>query len=421
VADLIVELYGKQVGRLVRKDWRTFDFRTDSAAFESFQLGSTVMSESTPLEAIANRSRAARRQNFFAELLPEGDMLDAFAAEVGKGTSTKDVIALLTRFGGDVAGAIQIYDPEQPGEPRTPQAAPISRDDVGNLLRNVRQAPLGNRPIRGKSSLAGVQDKIVLARIGQQWNQALDGFPSTHIIKSFSDRHPTVIFDEEYGARIAKAVGLTDYETRIDEFGGTPGLVIERYDRDPEAADGRVHQEDAGQALGISRAEKYQEHGGRVSLSRVAGIFGAYGDADSLRRLLTMTALSVAVGNFDLHAKNISLLHLSDESMTLAPAYDVVPQAHEDNDGRMAMAINRKYDHRHITLDDIAAEGSSWGVTDARSIVESALDTVLAFASDSFPDPRAYTKVRDDIIRFTTNLIEGRGSAEDSPRGGAQS
>ena len=76
-----------------------------------------------PFDLVSNRSRAARRRNFFAELLPEGTALDNLAAEIR--VSTDDTIALLARFGHDVAGAIQIYDPEGPGEPRTP--APLDR------------------------------------------------------------------------------------------------------------------------------------------------------------------------------------------------------------------------------------------------------------------------------------------------------
>ena len=47
MADLIVELYGTRGGRLVGRDWRTFDFVADRTAFTRFQLGSTVMAEST--------------------------------------------------------------------------------------------------------------------------------------------------------------------------------------------------------------------------------------------------------------------------------------------------------------------------------------------------------------------------------------
>lgn len=62
-----------------------------------------------------------------------------------------------------------------------------------------------------------------------------------------------------------------------------------------------------------------------VSLERVAQVISLLGDHDSMERLVKLEVLSVALGNLDLHAKNLSVLHLPDGSMSLAPAYDVVP------------------------------------------------------------------------------------------------
>ena len=208
VGDLRVELYGSLVGHLVGPDRRTFDFVTARNAIETFGLGSTILSASVPFDLISNRSRAARRRNFFAELLPEGTALDNLAAEIR--VSTDDTIALLAQFGRDVAGAIQIYDPEAPREPRTPARASVDADEVGRMLINTQAAPLGNRPRSGRTSLAGVQDKIVLARQDGHWFQVLEGYPSTHIVKPPSVRYPTITFDEEYGFRAVKAAGLTN-------------------------------------------------------------------------------------------------------------------------------------------------------------------------------------------------------------------
>ncbi|WP_285727128.1 hypothetical protein [Psychromicrobium xiongbiense] len=40
---------------------------------------------------------------------------------------------------------------------------PVTIAGVAGMLRDVQEYPLGNKPIGGKTSLAGVQDKIVLA------------------------------------------------------------------------------------------------------------------------------------------------------------------------------------------------------------------------------------------------------------------
>ncbi|WP_043651415.1 HipA N-terminal domain-containing protein [Cellulosimicrobium cellulans] len=80
MADLRVELYGRLVGHLVGTSSRTFDFRTDRSVLEHWAPGSTVLSESLPLSLVENRARAARRRNYFAELLPEGRVLSDLAA-----------------------------------------------------------------------------------------------------------------------------------------------------------------------------------------------------------------------------------------------------------------------------------------------------------------------------------------------------
>jgi hypothetical protein len=138
------------------------------------------------------------------------------------------------------------------GEPKQPALEPLSSAGVAGLLEHVQDNPLGNKPSGGKTSLAGVQDKIVLARTGEGWNRVIDGWPSTHILKPASRDYPTSIYDEEFGSRFAQAAGLTSFPTWIEEFAGVPAVVIERYDRSPDAPEGRIHQEDFSQVLGAA-------------------------------------------------------------------------------------------------------------------------------------------------------------------------
>ena len=117
------------------------------------------------------------------------------------------------------------------GIPRT-QTSRLLRAAKGSLTRRspawaVAVEPLGNGSRHGKTSLAGVQDKIVLAW-EEGWFRAYDGYPSTHILKPVTSRWPTMIFDEEYGSRFARALGLASHATSIREFDGVPALVIER-------------------------------------------------------------------------------------------------------------------------------------------------------------------------------------------------
>ncbi len=316
-------------------------------------------------------------------------------------------LSLLAVFGRDVAGAVQLWDLDDPGEPRTPRLRPLDDAGVAEALRERRAMPLGNVPGAGKSSLVGVQPKVVLARVDGRWNGVEDGYPSTHILKPVPDGQPTMIFDEEYGSRCARAVGLLDYDVALAEFAGETALVIERYDRDPGLPDGRLHQEDMNQALGATGTEKYQRFGGRVTLARIARVVGSRFDQDSLERLGRRIVLAVALGDLDAHAKNISMIHRPDGSTTLAPAYDVVPQAHARNDGEVALAVNEKYAHAALTKADLVEELRSWGLRRADSLVGDTLETLSEATAVIEPDPRAHPGLQDDARAFVERLLDG--------------
>ncbi|MEV1131191.1 HipA domain-containing protein [Agromyces sp. NPDC049794] len=402
--ELTVELYGQEVGRLVGADWRRFDFETSGNAIERFGLGSTLLSTSVPLVPFGNRSQVARRRNFFAELLPEGDLLTDLAAQAR--LPEYDVLSLLAHYGRDVAGALQIYDPAVPGEPRTPFTTAIDEAAIGALLQNPAARPLGNDRATGKTSLNGVQPKVVLARIDDAWHLVHDGYPSTHILKPQVARYPTMIFDEEYGARIARSLGLIEYATWIEEFGDIPALVIERYDRSTDAPTGRVHQEDMCQALGIPRTQKYQEQGGAATLDRIQTLVRSKADRASVERLARMVVLAVAIGNVDLHAKNLALLHPFDAPAALAPAYDTVPLRHQPNDGRMAFAVNGVYRHADVTIDDLETQLGSWSV-EAGELVRPTLERIAEVVEAETPHPAAYAGLRREIGGFVSDLLAG--------------
>jgi serine/threonine-protein kinase HipA len=405
MADLVVELYGTRAGALAGT-WRTFEFLPDAAAVTRFGIDSPILSVAIPLTVVAVRSRKERRQNFFRELLPEGRMLARLAQQAG--LVEQDVIGLLRAYGRDVAGALQIWDPDVPGEPKQPALEPLTTAGVADMLERVLANPLGNKPFGGKTSLAGVQDKIVLARTGEGWNRVIDGWPSTHILKPESRDYPTSIYDEEFGARFARAAGLTSFPTWIEEFAGAPAVVIERYDRSPDAPQGRIHQEDFNQVLGAAGNQKYQKYGGKVSLERIARVFSAVGDRDSLERLFKLVVVSVSVGNLDMHGKNLSMLHLPDGAMRLSPAYDVVPQAHQPNDGEVALAVGGEYRHAAITISHLLAEGRAWGLAEPADLAEEALVTVLQVANTEAPHKRAHAGLARDISGFASNLLAGR-------------
>lgn len=398
---LAVELYDIVIGTL-EGDRRTFDFVPTADALEGFGTNSAVLSVAIPLAPRLPRAHASRRRNWFAELLPEGDTYDYMLrdAQLRRG----DTLAFLAHYGRDVAGALQLWDLDDPTEPRTPELRSLNRNEVRSLLEDPIGSPLANAPGTGKSSLPGVQAKIVLARLNGEWAQALGGYPTTHILKpELSGGWATMIYDEEYGSRLARGLGLADHATWIEDFAGKTALVIERYDR---VAGKRFHQEDFSQALGASRNEKYQEYGGVVSMDRVARVLREFAPED-LPRLLRMLVLAVGVGNLDMHAKNLGILHAFDGSVRLAPSYDVVPQLHFDNDRRLAMAVNGKYRHADVSRADLQAEGSSWGLRRSADIVDETLEDLKSLLVGETPLAGSYSGLQEQLIGIVDRLLTG--------------
>ena len=400
---LAVELYDEVIGHLVG-DARTFDIEISRDAMARFGPNSRVLSTTVPLSPRLPRHHAGRRRNWFAELLPEGDQLEHMLSR--RGLRRGDVPAFLAAYGRDVAGALQIWDVDDPTEPPTGRAVPVDEEQIRRLLEDPLSAPLGNDPVAGKSSLGGVQPKVVLARTGEDWARVTGGFPSTHILKPQLPQLPTVIFDEEYGARLARGLRLASFDTTVTSFAGLPTLVVERFDR---MTGTRLHQEDFSQALGAAGNQKYQELGGVVSLARVADVLVRHARSEDLHMLARMLVLTVAVGNLDLHTKNLALLHARDGEVTLAPAYDVVPMAHRtDVDGRVALAVNERYAHARLTSADLVAEASAWGVRRADGVIESALEELRALIDAEQPLDGSAPHLHDHVRTWVTNLIHGR-------------
>lgn len=404
---LAVELYGTVVGTL-NPDARTFDFTPSPEGIDVFGTNSPVLSVTIPLTPTQRRDHAGRRRNWFAELLPEGDQYDYMLAQGG--LRRDDTPAFLARYGRDVAGALQVWDRDDPTEPKSPGVRAVTPAEVRGLLEDPIGSPLANDPRSGKSSLGGVQPKVVLVRTDDGWAQALGGYPSTHLLKPrLGGNKATVIYDEEYGSRIARRLGLADFETSIEEFNGLAAIVIERYDR---VGGDRVHQEDFSQVLGASRNQKYQEIGGIVSFRRVAATLKTHTPEPDLQRLARMVVLAVGIGNLDLHTKNLGLLHPADGDVTLAPAYDVVPQSHLPGDGRMALAVNGKYRHSEITREDLFAEFRSWGLNRARALTQDTLEQLQTILEEEKPLNGAFPLLQQQLIAVTENLRRGNPAGD---------
>jgi serine/threonine-protein kinase HipA len=258
---------------------------------------------------------------WLANLLPEGSPLRAMTRSLG--TAPDDILGLVARIGGDLAGALSLI-PAQPGSDYRPIP------DAAGLERIIEELP--SRPfLAGQDgvtmSLAGAQDKLPVALRDGQLAIPLNGTASTHILKPDNPRLPGSVQNEALCMVLARRAGLPTAEVTTGLAGKRPYLLVTRYDRQPAGPIvQRRHQEDVCQALGRMPAAKYEFNGTGQRGPSLADMFALVRrtmTARDLTRLLDAMILNIAIGNVDSHAKNYSI-YLDPAGQELTPLYDLM-------------------------------------------------------------------------------------------------
>jgi serine/threonine-protein kinase HipA len=360
---LAIWLYETKVA-IVERERRRMRLRYTSEALEAFPDGAPLLSLQLPLSEERFPNGVVR--SFLDGLLPEGDARRVIADDLG--LRADDTFGLASALGRDCAGAI-VIESEDSGAPQTPTtltAEPLSDDDLGRLVDNLRSAPLGvNQRVR--ISLAGVQEKLLLTRMPDgTWGRPVDGTPSTHILKPEIREYPHTVENEAFCMRVARHLGMTVADVETITVNGRRLIVVSRYDRtsDPSGAVERIHQEDFCQATGLLPSKKYEEDSG-PSLRKMAGILRTV-DRNSLETLLEATTLNVVIGNGDAHAKNFSLLHDRGGALRLAPLYDLLSTLMYGDD-RLAMYIDNVHRTNRVTFERLINEAATWGLSWTRA------------------------------------------------------
>ncbi|MBY0331762.1 MAG: HipA domain-containing protein [Acetobacteraceae bacterium] len=330
-----------------------------------------------PLSA-ALRPRAAPYGNrearvFFDNLLPEGPQrLGVVPPGGGRPVAEDDVAALLEVLGAECPGAVSVLPV---GAPPAKAAGDLDADyehlgraEIGALLAAAARGESPDRTLR--FSLAGVQRKLALAvdpRDGAFLRPRRPGVPTTHLLKVEAAGDATlrgIVRNEALCLCLAAALGLPAARARSDAIGGVPVLLVERFDRAVEGRTvRRLHQEDAAQALGLDRSEKYEDEARRrgrdAGFEALAGAFAALtaSPAETRDVLRRAAFLNWLLGNTDAHMKNFALLHPGGGGRpALAPLYDLVSVlALTDRYPHMAMAIAGAVDG-----DEVGRGGIEW-------------------------------------------------------------
>lgn len=303
----------------------------------------SALSCSLPLQTEAFADNQCRP--FFAGLLPEGQLRKLLMRQFQ--LSDGNAFGLLNEIGGECAGAVALLNPElTPTAYQTPKVHWLNEVELAKLLDDLPQRPMLAGDDGMRLSLAGAQDKLPVVADGERIGLAMNGAPSTHILKSAITSLEGSVVNEAFCLALANAIGLSTASATICRAGKHQFLLVKRYDR-IKSADGtlsRVHQEDFCQALGHPSEAKYQHEGGPAlkdcfDLIRKA----TRPSAPALLQMLDYIIFNTLIGNHDAHAKNFSLLYTGKDPK-LAPLYDALcTAAYSELTNKMAMKIGSQY------------------------------------------------------------------------------
>lgn len=278
---------------------------------------------------------------FFENLLPEGEQRTIVEAR----HHVSSVFGLLTLLGGESVGALVIIPPGlalNPAYVDTTWASILDSRDTLSEDENASRA-MGN-------TISGAQHKVLLYLDAATDTPRLPrgAALTTHILKPDITHTRAKVWasaiNETLIMQAAARCGLGVANVRyINE---ASACLVERFDR--QSDDGqhwqRFHQADLCQLLGIKSDTKYERDGGPTFAQCYHLVKQKSSNpAQDCMRLLRWLLFNLFVGNYDSHAKNLSLLYRAGE-IRLSPFYDLMCTAIYSGLSRnFALAVGGEY------------------------------------------------------------------------------
>jgi serine/threonine-protein kinase HipA len=376
--DLAVWMNGQRVGTWGHTRTGRDSFRYDPGwATSPFARN---LSLSLPITAGDSRLTGPEVGYYFDNLLPDHPRLRERLRQ-RYGLKSTAAFELLSAIGRDCVGAVQLLPRDtEPTGWNTIQSDVWTDEQVEQHLRQVPlTGPFAAAGTEGledfRISIAGVQEKTALLRVGDQWHRPVGTTPTTHILKlpMGAAGLPFDVNDsvenEWLCAALLRELGLPVADTEIAKFGEQKVLVVERFDRrwqtiqgDPYAPGftppagawiARVPQEDFCQATGTPADRKYESSGG-PGIPQVLEILARseHSAGDRLTFALAQLAFWLLAA-IDGHAKNFSIHHRV-SGFALTPLYDVLsawpfvnpgPRRLSLQDVKLAMALRGRRPH----------------------------------------------------------------------------
>jgi serine/threonine-protein kinase HipA len=221
----------------------------------------------------------------------------------------------------------------------------LKRADLNKRMRLLVNDPSAARLSgdTGQFSLAGAQAKTALYRTPTKWGIPQGRTPTTHILKPETGRIKGIAANEHFCLLLAREIGLPAAVSEVQDFGGIPVIILERFDR---SRAGRLvvrrHQEDMCQALNVNPRNKYQSEGGPGPI-QIMDLLQSSANANVDRdRFMRAMALNFVIAGTDAHARNYSITYAPGGAFRLAPLYDIIsdlPYAANVRRSELAMTI----------------------------------------------------------------------------------
>lgn len=240
-----------------------------------------------------------------------------------------DELTYLLESGSDRIGALDFQARADVHTPRGGRDATLEelQASAERVLAGEPLHPELDRAMNHGSSIGGARPKALLNHGNKK------------LIAKFSASADTysVVKAEFIAMRLAVKCGIDTAPVQLTSVSGKDILLVERFDRVPEA-------DDWSRKMIISALTLF-------GLDEVAARHASYEDLaeiirtrfirprDSLRDLFRRLVFNILVGNTDDHARNHAAFW-DGQHLSLTPAYDICPQARNGREANQAMKIH---------------------------------------------------------------------------------
>ncbi len=214
---------------------------------------------------------------------------------------------------------------------------------------------LAIKTVNRRIAVTGVQPKLSVdlnKGVGTD-RLTLVGLWSQYILKPQHDEFPFMPETEDLTMHLADLFKIkTSQHALIPTSEGKLAYITKRFDREKGK---KIHVEDLCQISGFLTEQKYKS-----SYEKVGKLISEYCTNKGLDTLnfFELVLFCYLTGNNDMHLKNFTLIHHSDRTVSLSPAYDLlnVNLVFPDDQEELALTLNgRKRRIKKMDFDRFAS------------------------------------------------------------------